>query len=66
MSPKSHRETRFPGPGQTAYLKTGKEGVKAKRQTKFPGGTKLQVISILEPRKPRKPRNIKPDKEESI
>lgn len=48
MPSKSHRETRFLGPGQTAFLKAGEKDDNNNRRTRFPGGTGIQNISIVE------------------
>jgi hypothetical protein len=62
MLPKSHRETRFPGHGQIAYLKAAKEEINTNRCTRFPSGTDLRDISITQGDKP--PIDVKRDAEE--
>ena len=62
MQPKSHRLTRFPGAGQLVSSKPRKK-LNIYRQTRLPGGTGLQRISIIEENEP--PRNIKAIKEEA-
>ena len=44
----NHRITRFPGADQFAISKAREERFNTNRQTRFPGGTELQKISILE------------------
>jgi hypothetical protein len=48
MEPKSQRMTRFPGAVQSASSKVREKVVNTNRQTRFPGGSELQKISILE------------------
>lgn len=52
MPSKSQRITRFPGLDQTTIVNVRENNVNTNRQTRFPGGTELQKISILEADEP--------------